>query len=374
MKIVIIGEFSGFAKNLSKGFSKIGHEPFVFSWGDGYRDIEQDKASYLIRNTSFRDKGLLGYISTLYYSLSEARKLSAFVKSEFSKIKADAVIVINPIFIRRKGQFWNPLFSRKMILYMVKDPQMIFLSACGSDIPYYSYWMGKQWKNQELVQFNHNHYVRRKFIKHHYYIASFINKVIPTIYSYAEAWRKSEYAKSFSVMPTVMLPVDTSEMEPYNKINGKIVVFHGITRPEIKGTKYIIEAMKKLEEKYPDKVECHYKGGLPLKDYLELIKRTNISIDQALECGPGMNALFSLALGKVVMSGNTPEQQKEVGIFDNPIINIIPDSNQIFLELERFVLNPALIEEISRKSREYVVKYHDCKVIAEQYVKIFNSI
>ena len=48
MKILIIGELSAFSKNLSKGFHALGHESFVFSWGDGFKKIEQDDDSYHI--------------------------------------------------------------------------------------------------------------------------------------------------------------------------------------------------------------------------------------------------------------------------------------------------------------------------------------
>lgn len=42
MKILIVGEYSGFSKYLSRGLWEIGHEAFVFSWGDGFKRIEQE--------------------------------------------------------------------------------------------------------------------------------------------------------------------------------------------------------------------------------------------------------------------------------------------------------------------------------------------
>jgi len=40
MKILIIGEYSGFASNLKMGFKSLGHETILFSWGDGFKKIK----------------------------------------------------------------------------------------------------------------------------------------------------------------------------------------------------------------------------------------------------------------------------------------------------------------------------------------------
>ena len=43
----------------------------------------------------------------------------------------------------------------------------------------------------------------------------------------------------------------------------------------------------------------------------------------------------------------------------------------IFNELEKLVLRPAIIAELSKQSREYVEKVHDYKLIAKKYISCF---
>lgn len=254
---------------------------------------------------------------------------------------------------------------------LIKNPANIFLSSCGGDLPYYDYWGGQNWKNKQLVLRKRNHYLSKSGIAHFRYYSSFIDKVIPIAYEYAEAWRKSKFTKGYTICPTIPLPVDTSEQQFKNDIGEKLLVFHGIVRPKAKGTEYIVPAMQRLQEKYPDKVECVAKGGLPLEEYLKVLSRTNILIDQTYASSSGMNALYALAMGKVLLGGNEPENSIEYHYPNIPVINIGPDSDKIFAELEKLVQNPDSIGKLSKEGREYVEQVHDSKVVAKQYIETF---
>ena len=255
---------------------------------------------------------------------------------------------------------------------MVRDSDNIFMSACGNDIPFYDYWKDHPWKNKRFVDCGIKRNYTDNLKAHFKYCMSFVNKSIPVMYMYAEAWRNSNYTKNCKIFPTIPLPVITTEFFVKNDLKEKIVIFHGIIRPDEKGTSIIVEAMNRLQKKYPNEVECIAKGGMPLEEYLPLLNRTNILIDQACSDSVGMNGLYALAMGKVVLGGNTPENQREFGEYDCPVINIMPDSDHIFLELEKLVLNRDIIIDLSKKSREYVEKVHDAKTIAQKYIALFQ--
>ena len=53
MNILIIGEYSGFAKYLSRGFRQLGHGACVLSWGDGFKKIEQEDESISINVSNY---------------------------------------------------------------------------------------------------------------------------------------------------------------------------------------------------------------------------------------------------------------------------------------------------------------------------------
>lgn len=48
MKILIIGEFSGLAKNLKIGLNYLGNQVSIVSTGDGFKNIEIEKDDILL--------------------------------------------------------------------------------------------------------------------------------------------------------------------------------------------------------------------------------------------------------------------------------------------------------------------------------------
>lgn len=375
MRVLIIGEFSSFAKNLSKGLCGIGHECFVFSWGDGFKKIGQDEqTSYQIdlRNYQVGD-GLIKAFTCRFHNYLEFLRLRKFVAKKSEEEKWDSILIVNPAFIQAPHRFWQCRFTRDMIESLAKNRENIYLSACGGDLPYFEYWSQHKWKNVDVINHHKASFLSKSSFRHFKSYTKYIKKVIPVMYCYAEAWRKSEVAKGVSVLKTIHLPVDCSAYAPNNVIADKVVVFHGIIRPINKGTKYIKAAMERLQKDYPEIVECRADGGMPLNEYLEVLDRTNILIDQALSDYTGMNGLYGLAMGKVVFAGNEPETREEFGEKDIPIININPDADQIYDELVKIITDKDKILALSKASREYVERVHDAKVVAQQYVELFEK-
>lgn len=369
MRILIIGEYSAFARNLSSGLKNLDHTVLVFSWGDGFKEIKQDEGSVNINVSNYRCLGVQIKKSYKIRSLFASLNLQRVVKKLSAQEKWDIVLVINPAFLRKEHQIWKPLFSKSMIISLIQDPSNIFLSACGNDVVYDSYMPMLGRKGKEQKRFTPD--VKRNELKLYNDYKTYISKVIPVIYSYAEAYRRSLYGKCFHLLPTIPLPIDISRIDFGNEISDRIVIFHGINRP-IKGTKIIMKAMGMLKAKYPNKVEVIAKGKMPLSEYLALMKRTNIVVDQCNSISYGMNALYAMAMGKVVLSGNEPVNLKEFNVDYIPVVNICPNEKQIFQELERLILDRNLIVQLGHESRKYVEKNHDCMIIAERYLEQFS--
>lgn len=371
MKILIIGEFSSFSKNLALGFRQLGHETFVFSWGDGYKKIEQEN-SYHIKTYSQGRKNIFSKFKSIFNQLVENHRLRKFTDRLSKNGKYDIVLIINPGFIKYGWKFWRALFTKKMILNLCNNPNQIYLSGCGGDIPYYHYWKKYKCKNIYLINLHFKRVVNKAGINKLNYINSFTHKVIPVMYDYSQAWRNCDIVQNWIVLPTIPLPIDLSDIKVINEKNDKIVIFHGIIRSKDKGTPYIIEAMDRIQKEYKDRVICVANGGMPLEEYKKILANTNISIDQVYAFSTGMNGLYSLAMGKVLLSGNEPENMKEFNYNDIPTINIGPDSDMIYNKLKYIIENPDIIPELSRKGREYIEKVHEAKIVAQKYIDIFN--
>lgn len=240
-------------------------------------------------------------------------------------------------------------------------------------MPFYEYWGRKRCKFTDIINAHRDSFLSKRGLRHFKSCTKFIHKVIPTMFCYAQAWRESSFTKGVTVLKTIPLPVECSAYKVNNVVGQRVIVFHGIIRPVDKGTKYIVEAMDRLQKDYSDIVECKADGGMPLEEYLEVMDKTNILMDQANADYTGMNGLYGLAMGKVVFAGNVPEMKVEIGEKDIPIINIEPDADQIYNELVKIVTDKDRIQTLSKVSREYVERVHDAKVVAQQYVKLFEQ-
>ena len=102
------------------------------------------------------------------------------------------------------------------------------------------------------------------------------NGIIPIMYEYAEPYRDFE-----NICPTIPIPINLDKIEyQENKIDSKLIVFHGLNRRGSKGTEYIEKAFEILRKKYPNDLELVIVGNMKYKDYLKFINKVNVIIDQ----------------------------------------------------------------------------------------------
>lgn len=370
MRILIIGEYSGFASNLKKGFLGLGHEVVLFSWGDGFKKIKSDyKEDYNIDVSNFK---------LFNYTLKGSWLIKYIIESFTFKMKIgnickdrlfDAVLVLNLDFIRFDSQFYKPYFTLKMLKSVVKSPSDIYLSLCGNEFVYNSFLSKMRKSNPDDV-------IKRQIptkneIRIFNSFSSHILNLIPVMYDYAEPYRQSELASNFNLHTTIPLPLDLANIQYNNSVINKIVIFYGLNRTS-KGTIIICEALRRIKDKFQH-VEVIIDGNMPFSEYLKVICRANIIVDQCYSFSYGMNAIYSMAMGKVVLSGNEPECQLEFKRNDIPIINIEPDVNQIVNAIEDLILHPDKILDLSLKSRRFVEEFHESKIVAKRYIDIFDT-
>jgi hypothetical protein len=249
------------------------------------------------------------------------------------------------------------------------------MSSCSSD--YLVYEFSKNLKYNYFDDYinvdlkGKNKYKNLTYQKNNKYIANLVDGIIPIGYTYSKAYDLYQ-----NKLRTIPLPINSNNVEFFPQVfhEGKIIVFHGITRVGFKGTKFITEAMKKLKINYPEIVEIVISNKTSLKNYLLNLEKANIVVDQALSYEYGMNALYSMASGKVVLSGNEEECQVELNRNDIPVINIKPSIEDIYIKLEQLILNKEKIIKLGKESRLFVENFHNHKKVANEYLKLWNSI
>ncbi|MGV8148983.1 MAG: glycosyltransferase [Alkaliphilus sp.] len=354
--IYLLGEYSGLYTNLKKGLEELGHKAILVSSGDGFKNITGDV------NISFKN-------SSNRIARNVSRGFSTYGVVKGLNIGADDIVQIIGL------NFFSLGFAGRMAKQLRGATDNFYLTAAGGGYKDFGFFGKLDYSPYQDIEKSLNFYMKQSL---YYYLDSavikHVKKIIPCTYSYAGAYRESEYSNK--VTKTLPFPIDTNKIRyaPQRIENNRLKIFHGLNRESIKGTKYIREAMLRIERKYPNDVEILIDGRMSLNKYLKVLEEANIVIDQALSYEYGMNALYSMALGKVVLSGNELECQRELERTDIPVINITPSADDIYNKLEKLVLDKKSVEEIGYNSRKFVEDFHHHVKVAKKYIDTWNSI
>ena len=369
MNVLIIGEYSAFAKNLCAGINSIeGNHAIVFAYKDGFKSINQSEDSHTYETP--RKLSICGINVPLTQKITGWFLYRQFKKDVLNyKGYFDTVFIINSQFIRLENDFSLPLFSINDIRYVAKPSSKIFLSACGGDSVYYKFaTTDKRISTTFTIE---NSKIAPKVKKVENLLYSIVDGVIPMSYQYAQAYRL--YASHLNIHPSIHLPFDMTtipERKSYLE-DGKVVIFNAALRPK-KGIKYINEALEIISKKYSDKIIIK-DVRLPYNEYLNFLPSVDLFIDLCVDYDYGMSAITAMAAGCVVFSGNEIETQQELNLEEVPVVGISPSTNDIVEKLEYYIQNPNEIEKRGRKSIEYAYINHNCSYIAGRYLEAFNK-
>ena len=349
MKILLLGEYSALHQNLKEGLQKLGHEAIVASDGDGWRKVPCD--------ISLHSKlpSIFGKLERRLKPLLSLNKMKGF----------DVAQLMNP-FIFHPKYFPSRFFYQK-----IKDHNnKFFMLAAGGDAYFLRYARQKLEYSppDELIK-GYPNCKSQSDLDFNQWIIEKVRGVIPIVYEYEVG-----YASVPNRLPTIPIPINIDKI-PYeeNKVRKKLVVFHGLNRYESKGTRHVEEAFEVLARKYPNDLELVIDGKMPLNDYLAVMRRTNVVIDQTYSYSCGMNAIYALAMGKVVLGGAEPESLISLGVDSTPVINLKPNAQSIIEKIEQLLEKRNQFEQLGYESRKFAEEVHDYKKIAQQYIDTWSS-
>lgn len=357
MKILLFGEYSGFFNCLKDGLLQLGHEVFLASNGDGFKnypsDFRWDNTVNLGKLTQFAVAGNIWWHRDLFKGY-------------------DVVLLVSSNNVSSLRLLNSPIYK-----YLIRNNGSVYLSGCGdtkitfdywfnSNTKYHSYYEGTLIDNPHYWYSGNKHHVREWEEE----LLSLVKGYIPIWYEYAEPYRHYTCLKK-----TIRIPVQISSQnyEPNLLKDDKVVFYHGINR-ECKGTRFIRKAFEKMQKEYGEHAEFILAEKLPFNEYMKVIEKANVIVDDANSYSIAMNGLFSLLKGKLVMGGAEPVANKELGIDGvNPVYNINPDVDQICGTIRQIVEHRDCIEEIGLQGRMFVEKYHDSVKVAEEYVQLWEE-
>lgn len=366
MKILLLGEYSNVHWTLACALRRLGHEVCVVSNGDEWKGYSSDIS--LVRRP-----GGLGSITYLYKVLRLLPKLRGY----------DVVQLINPVhFIDLKAERGIHIYD-----YLRRHNKRIFLGAFGYDYYYvydsvvrrtlrYCDFYTPTSKVQHAWNTANEHDWLHTYKKEaNIHIAKTCDGIISGLYEYDVAYRPHFPEKTtFIPFPIELKEHEVALQTPADN-NGKIRFFIGIQshRSALKGTDVMLRALERLVARYPDHAEMVKAESVPFAQYKEMMRSSDVLLDQIYSYTPAMNALLAMSQGLILVGGG---EEEHYTLLDEeilrPIINVQPNEEDIYLKLEQLVLHPECISQLKRDSITYIQRHHDSIKVAQQYLKAWN--
>ena len=136
----------------------------------------------------------------------------------------------------------------------------------------------------------------------------------------------------------------------------------------------MLRAAQDVQAKYPDKMELVKAESVPFAQYQQMMNGSDAILDQLYAYTPSMNPLLAMSKGIICIGGGEPENYEIINETKlRPVINVEPNYESVYKEVEQLVLHPERIPELKRQSVEYVRKHHDYLKVAHQYLTYWES-
>ena len=335
MKILFVGDYSGFHASLAEELRRRGHQCTVVSDGSTFMDTDRDI-------TLHRQPGFVGSVKYLYNACRVIERLRGY----------DVVQLINAHFLSlRPGRLSYFLNGLK------RNNGHVFLSHCSTD-----YYYAKAMLAGNVLEYSEYGFDGRQ--------TEFTLHCSDTIDSWLrpvnKVWADTLYEEVDGAV---------SALYEYHKvwqpIFGDRLNYVGIGVDTRRLAYSPIPADGPL--RYPDEIELLVAEGLPLNEYLRLADSCRVVADQIYSYTPATNALQSMAMGKVVISGGEEEYYRFIGEEKlRPIINLDPRHDNFADRLEPILLDRADLQRRSREGRRLVARHNDVRIVADRLLSAWE--
>ena len=171
----------------------------------------------------------------------------------------------------------------------------------------------------------------------------------------------------------IFFPFEIDQFSPKKLLSGKkLTVCHAPTNRYLKGTEYLIDAVKNLKGKYD--FDFLLMEGLPQREVLSLKKeKCDVMVDQLTDLGGygyGMNSMECLAMGIPSITYMNPGYEEYIP--DHPFINA--NHENIEEVLEKILSNSDILIEKGRRGREWVMENHNYLKVSRNMLSIIEAL
>ena len=378
MKILLMGEYSNVHATLAEGLRKLGHHITVLSNGDFWKNYPRDI-------DLVRKPGKLGGIMYMMKLCTIVHKLRGY----------DIVQLINPMFLELKAERIFPIYQylrkhNKKVILGGFGMDYYWVSVCCKDKPlrYSDFNMGNQLRTNTDALKERKDWLGTEKGRLNQMIAEDCDGIITGLYEYWACYQPSFPQKTtfipFPIKPQLItsgngnsyIHVENHQVIPLD-IPKKVKLFIGInkSRSEYKGTDIMLKAAQAIAKKYPDKTELRIAENIPFAEYVKMMNGSDAILDQLYSYTPSMNPLEAMARGIICIGGGEPENYEIIHEDKlRPIINVLPNYESVYQELEHLVLHPELVPLLKQQSIEYISKHHDYIKVAKRYEAFYQKL
>ena len=363
MRILLLGEYSNVHWTLAEGLRQLGHEVTVASNGDFWKDYPRD--------IDFaRQPGKWGGI-----------KLMAKIYANLPRFRDyDVVQLINPIFFELKAERLFPIYrylrrhNKKMVLGAM-GMDWYWVHTCTNDKPlrYSDFNFGDQLRTDAPALKEQADWLGTTKERLNKLIANDCDGIVTGLYEYDVCYQR-HFPEKTRFIP---FPIKPAHQSPLTTQQPPLRLFIGISRERsvYKGTDIMLRAAEDIVAKYPDRVELRKAEGVPFAQYQHMMDGSDAILDQLYSYTPSMNPLLAMSKGIICIGGGEPENYEILGETElRPIINVEPNYESVYHELEQLVLHPERIAELKRQSIEYICRHHDYIKVARQYEQFYQTL
>lgn len=361
MKILLLGEYSNLHATLAEGLRTLGHEVTVASNGDFWKEYPRDIS--LVRTP-----GKLGGIKLLARIYTLLPRLTGY----------DIVQLINPMFLELKAQRIYPIYQ-----YLRHHNKRIILGGFGMDhywvrtctsrkhLRYSDFNIGDQLRTDTDAIRERQDWIGTPKEKLNIHIAEDCDYIVTCLYEYWTCYHAAMPHKT----AYIPLPITISQHKPIPTFQPPLKLFIGINkeRSQYKGTDIMLRAAENVVRKHPDKLVLLKAESVPYAQYEKMMDGCDAILDQLYSYTPSMNSLLAMSKGIICIGGGEPENYQIIGEKQlRPIINVTPDYQSVFHEIEQLALHPERIAALKQQSMKYVKKHHDHIKVAREYEELYK--
>lgn len=363
MKILLIGEYSNVHATLAAGLRELGHNVTVMSDGDFWKDYPRDI-------DVARRPGKLGGIMLMAKLYALLPRMRGY----------DVVQLINPIFFELKAERLFYFYD-----YLRRHNKKVFLGAFGMDwywvhtcsydkpLRYSDFNFGDQMRTDPEAQRYQQDWLGTAKEQLNKRIAQDCDGIITGLYEYWACYQPVFPEKTTYIPYPIRMP-DNPSTERASK--SKVVIFIGINRERsaYKGTDIMLQAALDIRSKYAHRMKLNIAESVPFAEYQQMMEGSDAILDQLYAYTPSMNPLLAMSKGIICIGGGEPENYEIIHETElRPIINVEPNYESVYHELEELVLHPERIPELKRQSIEYIRRHHDYIKVARQYLDFWTK-